>query len=1200
MKNAAAPSNCALSMSDSIHCSRKTTPAGSKDGLNRACTKTRLFWTLAPFRIVRHEALNARQWASMLLWLDSTLYYLGYDFDELEEEDKKELWSLYYTDHYKMNEMLDTMATLVSSKIAISCQDETWETTTSTTPAVEQPPLPNPQQRSIDSLTAPAAVHDPPPMPPSPTRRASPSVRRVNDADDPSVVTWDRIAELLAKNNDTLIEKIKRSAVVPSPVPPTENHASRATTHARRHRQDNDDSYDEDDDENDDDGTSWSSVLAAAPTATRGIPIVNLENIPVFEGVRDGREKAAQWIRKFDQVANLSGWTEAETAANFKAYVGKSVRAWCGQLEPDTRRTWKRLRRKFMDVWVVNPLPKFDKYTCMVQKPKETKLEFFIDSTRPPMAPTCGTGPVSESSRTTSTGSYCDCKTRRLERTWVTPSSRARSMLNGTYGSKRRSRPWSSWGHESHSSPMYCSSTASRLRAAPLTVAAPAPLKDAPSSASAEVYALGQNYQTAKRKQCDKCSSEHYRVGGECWRSTTCGVCNKVGHPDTQCFKACQQCDPPHHRTNQPCPFKAMLKKVKAHLDDPPGALRKPRCAGLDTRLELEDGFVELEEIVDLELAADLPKEEPGLIGSEKMALCISAPSTACVEKGDRTIINFSFDPPPIEPKICFAGDETLAFWRKADTNDHGRSMQAFLAGRIMDTPSVVLADTGANMSLIQLKTVQAFGLEMDTSNIESVSGIASAPMRIFGTVMVKLTLGRGFVHFSCGRFKAGVEVLTLQRELRLPDGEYIPLLKQPVEYVRSFSVVVRTRAICTIAASDVFTVRLPKLTDPTPRGAARQSYRTHREHVLTLDPAPTFFYVDSPIHAGLCSPSVFLASSLPGPVNQDKMLPEVVVKEGVDMSTEEMTNQLAMIPEFVGDPTPVDLADLDFGEDFSTPEEKAKMADVLLRFQKFFIKSGNGLPPAARGAVCDIDVGDAKPIAHRARRVRGELMPKLYDLLKGLLNFGLIRFSNSAWASPIVLVLKKGGKDIRLCIDFRDINSLQKLMRSPMPTLDSMLADFHAIEWFLSLDNASGFWVFRSTKRAREISAFICPLGHFEWTRMAQGLKNAPMLYQRMITNALYGFVDLPPGMADVDNDGEPRDMFAIGFVRPASEMPRPANRTSFADDISDGATTWDGIVELVDRILTRLTYFNNFWVTSFLGLAWLPTYETGLSWSR
>ncbi|KAH9148821.1 hypothetical protein AeRB84_007949 [Aphanomyces euteiches] len=39
---------------------------------------------------------------------------------------------------------------------------------------------------------------------------------------------------------------------------------------------------------------------------------------------------------------------------------------------------------------------------------------------------------------------------------------------------------------------------------------------------------------------------------------------------------------------------------------------------------------------------------------------------------------------------------------------------------------------------------------------------------------------------------------------------------------------------------------------------------------------------------------------------------------------------------------------------------------------------------------------------------------------------------------------------------------------------------------------------------------------------------------------------------------------------------MPPVANRTSFADDISDGASTWDGVVELTDRILTRLTYFN------------------------
>ncbi|KAH9148806.1 hypothetical protein AeRB84_007960, partial [Aphanomyces euteiches] len=250
-------------------------------------------------------------------------------------------------------------------------------------------------------------------------------------------------------------------------------------------------------------------------------------------------------------------------------------------------------------------------------------------------------------------------------------------------------------------------------------------------------------------------------------------------------------------------------------------------------------------------------------------------------------------------------------------------------------------------------------------------------------------------------------------------------------------------------------------------------------------------------------------------------------------------------------------------------------MRVVLRKYRKFFIKSGNGLPPPAKGAVCDIDVGEAKPLAERARRIRPELLKKLFDLLRGLLDFGLITFSNSPWASPIVLVLKKGGKDIRLCIDYRGINELQELMRSPMPTLDGMLANFHAMQWFLSLDNASGFWVVRATKRARKVSAFICALGRFEWTRMAQVLKNAPMIYQRMITNALFGFVDMPPGVADEDADGEPVDMFALGFKCDLSQLPPPANRTSFADDISDGADSWEVIVELTDRILARLAYF-------------------------
>ena len=66
------------------------------------------------------------------------------------------------------------------------------------------------------------------------------------------------------------------------------------------------------------------------------------------------------------------------------------------------------------------------------------------------------------------------------------------------------------------------------------------------------------------------------------------------------------------------------------------------------------------------------------------------------------------------------------------------------------------------------------------------------------------------------------------------------------------------------------------------------------------------------------------------------------------------------------------------------------------------------------------IDTGDAVPIKQAPRRVpfgkqRDELEKQIDDLLK----IGVIRKSDSPWASPTVMVTKKDGA-VRLCIDYR------------------------------------------------------------------------------------------------------------------------------------------------------------------------------------
>ncbi|KAI9981079.1 hypothetical protein PInf_010488 [Phytophthora infestans] len=187
--------------------------------------------------------------------------------------------------------------------------------------------------------------------------------------------------------------------------------------------------------------------------------------------------------------------------------------------------------------------------------------------------------------------------------------------------------------------------------------------------------------------------------------------------------------------------------------------------------------------------------------------------------------------------------------------------------------------------------------------------------------------------------------------------------------------------------------------------------------------------------------------------------------------------------------------------------ERRERLVATLKNHEHILIASGNALPPPAYGAVCDIDTQGHAPIKQCARRVPLRFLGKLYELLRALLRAGLIVFSDSPWASPIVIVMKKNGLDIRLCIDYKMVNAITAIMEYAMPLVDDLLTDLERYLWFCSLDAASGFWAVMMTLRARKVSAFVCALGHFEWLRMPFGLKNAPMIYQRMIDNALWGF---------------------------------------------------------------------------------------------
>src|SRR3954454_22990731 len=93
----------------------------------------------------------------------------------------------------------------------------------------------------------------------------------------------------------------------------------------------------------------------------------------------------------------------------------------------------------------------------------------------------------------------------------------------------------------------------------------------------------------------------------------------------------------------------------------------------------------------------------------------------------------------------------------------------------------------------------------------------------------------------------------------------------------------------------------------------------------------------------------------------------------------------------------------------------------------------------------------------------------------------GIVRKSSSSWASPVVIVDKKGD-DKRICIDYRKLNAVIKADAYPLPRIDDLLKSFGATQWFTTLDLASGYWQVAMNESDIEKMAFITPFRLYEF----------------------------------------------------------------------------------------------------------------------
>lgn len=138
-----------------------------------------------------------------------------------------------------------------------------------------------------------------------------------------------------------------------------------------------------------------------------------------------------------------------------------------------------------------------------------------------------------------------------------------------------------------------------------------------------------------------------------------------------------------------------------------------------------------------------------------------------------------------------------------------------------------------------------------------------------------------------------------------------------------------------------------------------------------------------------------------------------------------------------------------------------------------------------------------------RPRRYPEKDRELIRNIVKELLKHGIIRESDSPYASQVLLVTKKNGEP-RLCVDFRAINKKTVPNRNPLPLIEDQIDRLSGYKYFCTLDLASGYYQIKMAEDSIAKTAFITQDGLYEFLKVPFGLTNAPSVFQKIINKIL------------------------------------------------------------------------------------------------
>ena len=189
--------------------------------------------------------------------------------------------------------------------------------------------------------------------------------------------------------------------------------------------------------------------------------------------------------------------------------------------------------------------------------------------------------------------------------------------------------------------------------------------------------------------------------------------------------------------------------------------------------------------------------------------------------------------------------------------------------------------------------------------------------------------------------------------------------------------------------------------------------------------------------------------------------------------------------------------ADLKMGSG-ADEDDRRMCAELMREYQDLYTNTKVG---AAKIDPIKLELtGDPhRTLTAKAKQWPPKIQQEVDNQLEDLHKAGAITPGSGEFACGLVLQRKPSG-ELRLCCDFRRLNTIIRTDHYPLPSLKSLVHSLRGASWFVSLDMKSGYFQLPIHEESQKYLQVISASGVWAWRVLPFGLSLAPGQFQRSL----------------------------------------------------------------------------------------------------